>query len=65
MTRAADAARLKRAPVLTPTNPSWSGGGLPEGWSMPVCEIDLRVGGRYRYVAARQRKKWDGGHRET
>jgi|ERR1051326_3181762 uncharacterized protein YndB with AHSA1/START domain len=23
--------------------------GLP-GWSMPVCEIDLRVGGKYRYV---------------
>jgi uncharacterized protein YndB with AHSA1/START domain len=22
----------------------------PEGWSMPVCEVDLRVGGRYRYV---------------
>ena len=22
----------------------------PDGWSMPVCEIDLRVGGRYRYV---------------
>lgn len=22
----------------------------PEGWSMPVCEIDLRVGGVYRYV---------------
>jgi uncharacterized protein YndB with AHSA1/START domain len=22
----------------------------PEGWSMPVCEIDLRVGGKYRYV---------------
>jgi len=22
----------------------------PEGWSMPVCDIDLRVGGRYRYV---------------
>jgi uncharacterized protein YndB with AHSA1/START domain len=22
----------------------------PEGWSMPVCEIDLRVGGTYRYV---------------
>jgi len=20
------------------------------GWSMPVCEIDLRAGGRYRYV---------------
>ena len=22
----------------------------PGGWSMPVCEIDLRVGGKYRYV---------------
>lgn len=22
----------------------------PDGWSMPFCEIDLRVGGRYRYV---------------
>lgn len=22
----------------------------PDGWSMPVYEIDLRVGGRYRYV---------------
>ena len=22
----------------------------PEGWSMPVCEIDLRVGGAWRYV---------------
>src|SRR6476660_9494370 len=22
----------------------------PNGWSMPVCEIDLRVGGKYRYV---------------
>ena len=22
----------------------------PAGWSMPVCEIDLRVGGSYRYV---------------
>ena len=21
----------------------------PDGWSMPVCEIDLRVGGAYRY----------------
>src|SRR5262249_11228384 len=21
----------------------------PEGWTMPVCEIDLRVGGAYRY----------------
>jgi uncharacterized protein YndB with AHSA1/START domain len=22
----------------------------PDGWTMPVCEIDLEVGGRYRYV---------------
>ena len=22
----------------------------PDGWSMPVCEIDLRKGGEYRYV---------------
>jgi uncharacterized protein YndB with AHSA1/START domain len=22
----------------------------PEGWSMPVCEVDLKVGGAYRYV---------------
>lgn len=22
----------------------------PPGWTMPVCEIDLRVDGRYRYV---------------
>ncbi|TFW20858.1 ATPase [Massilia arenosa] len=24
--------------------------GVHNGWTMPVCEIDLRVGGRYRYV---------------
>ena len=22
----------------------------PDGWTMPVCEIDLQVGGAYRYV---------------
>ncbi|WP_029042142.1 SRPBCC domain-containing protein [Cucumibacter marinus] len=22
----------------------------PDGWTMPVCDIDLRVGGEYRYV---------------
>lgn len=22
----------------------------PDGWSMPVCEVDLRVGGAYRWV---------------
>ena len=26
----------------------WSLG--PDGWSMPICEIDLRAGGKYRYV---------------
>ena len=30
----------------------------PEGWTMPVCEIDLRVGGKYRYVW----KKESTGH---
>ena len=28
--------------------PQWLLG--PEGWTMPVCEIDLRVGGAWRYV---------------
>jgi uncharacterized protein YndB with AHSA1/START domain len=22
----------------------------PDGWTMPICQIDLRVGGKYRYV---------------
>lgn len=22
----------------------------PDGWTMPVCQVDLRVGGKYRYV---------------
>ena len=22
----------------------------PDGWTMPVCEVDLRVGGQFRYV---------------
>jgi uncharacterized protein YndB with AHSA1/START domain len=22
----------------------------PPGWTMPVCEVDFRVGGKYRYV---------------
>src|SRR5438445_11159971 len=25
----------------------------PPGWTMPLCEIDLRVGGAYRYVCQR------------
>ena len=27
----------------------------PEGWTMPICEIDLRVGGKYRYVWQRDK----------
>ena len=29
----------------------------PDGWSMPVCEVDLKVGGKYRYV---WRRDYDG-----
>jgi uncharacterized protein YndB with AHSA1/START domain len=28
--------------------PQWMTG--PEGWSLPVCEIDLRVGGKWHFV---------------
>src|SRR3981081_4067870 len=31
----------------------------PPGWTMPLCEIDLRVGGAYRYV---WRSEKDGSH---
>ena len=27
----------------------------PDGWSMPICEIDLEVGGAYRYVWRRDK----------
>ncbi len=27
----------------------------PDGWTMPVCEIDLRVGGKYRWVWRRDK----------
>ena len=26
----------------------------PDGWSMEVCEVDLKVGGKYRYVWRRE-----------
>ncbi len=50
MTREFDAPRGMVFDALT--NPAlvqqWLLG--PPGWTMPVCEIDLRVGGKYRYV---------------
>lgn len=33
----------------------------PPGWTMPVCEIDLRVGGRYRFVWRRDSDGTDMG----
>ncbi|WP_349434827.1 SRPBCC family protein [Pararhizobium sp. A13] len=33
----------------------------PDGWEMPVCEIDLRVGGRFRYVWRRNSDGVDMG----
>jgi uncharacterized protein YndB with AHSA1/START domain len=50
MTRAFDAPR--RLVFEAHTKPEWVKRWLlgPPGWSMPVCEIDLKVGGKYRYV---------------
>jgi uncharacterized protein YndB with AHSA1/START domain len=50
MTRTFDAPRRLVFEALTKPEllKRWLFG--PDGWSMPVCEIDLRVGGRYRYV---------------
>jgi len=33
----------------------------PDGWSMPVCEVDFRVGGAYRYVWRREPRSTDTG----
>ena len=38
--------------------PHWMTG--PDGWSMPVCEIDLRVGGAWHFAWRRD----DGGEME-
>src|SRR5437660_2667545 len=55
MTRAFDAPRKLVFDAFTKPElvKQWLLG--PPGWSMPVCEIDLRVGGRYRYVWRRDR----------
>jgi uncharacterized protein YndB with AHSA1/START domain len=33
----------------------------PPGWTMPICEIDLKVGGRFRYVWRNDVKGTDMG----
>jgi uncharacterized protein YndB with AHSA1/START domain len=50
MTRALDAPRRLVFGAFTKPElvKQWLLG--PPGWSMPICEIDLRVGGVYRYV---------------
>jgi uncharacterized protein YndB with AHSA1/START domain len=50
MTRALDAPRRLVFDAFTKPElvKRWLLG--PPGWSMPVCEIDLKVGGTYRYV---------------
>jgi uncharacterized protein YndB with AHSA1/START domain len=49
-TRAFDAARALVFDCMTKPDlvKRWLLG--PAGWTMPVCEIDLRVGGKFRYV---------------
>jgi uncharacterized protein YndB with AHSA1/START domain len=49
MTRAFDAAKQLVYDAWTKPElvKRWLTG--PDGWTMPVCEIDLRVGGAYRY----------------
>ena len=50
MTRVVDAPRTLVWEVHTsPTHlPHWMLG--PQGWTMPICEIDLRPGGAWRFV---------------
>jgi uncharacterized protein YndB with AHSA1/START domain len=50
MTRAFDAPRRRVWQALTRPElvQSWLLG--PPGWTMPVCAIDFKVGGRFRYV---------------
>jgi uncharacterized protein YndB with AHSA1/START domain len=50
MTRVFDAARHLVYEAFTKPElvSRWLTG--PAGWTMPVCEIDLTVGGKYRYV---------------
>jgi uncharacterized protein YndB with AHSA1/START domain len=35
--------------------------GVRKGWTLPICEVDLRVGGAYRYVWRKEAKGIDMG----
>jgi uncharacterized protein YndB with AHSA1/START domain len=61
MTRVFDASRALVFEALTKPElvKRWLLG--PPGWSMPVCEIDLKVGGAYRYVWRRDADGTDMG----
>jgi uncharacterized protein YndB with AHSA1/START domain len=50
MTRVFDAPRdlVFEAVTIPDLVKRWLWG--PDGWTMPICEIDLKVGGKYRYV---------------
>lgn len=50
MTRVFDAPRTLVWDALTRPELVQRWLGVRAGWSMPVCEIDLKVGGTYRYV---------------
>jgi uncharacterized protein YndB with AHSA1/START domain len=54
MTRALDAPRRLVFDAFTKPElvKQWLLG--PPGWTMPICEIDLRVGGAYRYAWRRE-----------
>ena len=54
MTRVFDAPRTLVFDAWTSPEhvPNWMLG--PEGWTMPVCEIDLRPGGAWRFVWRRE-----------
>lgn len=50
MTRVFDAPRTMVWDALTKPELVKRWLGVRAGWTLPVCEIDLRVGGNYRYV---------------
>ena len=50
MTRAFDAPRGMVFDAFTKPELIKRWLGVRAGWTMPVCEVDLRVGGKYRYV---------------